>query len=846
MKIAEYIQDQFRQRAEKHTCLVIYDPKQRYRHLTKSLSNDRMTVVNATDSVILGREQAMEAWIGLGKSTQQPQYLVIYVPAKVPESDEEKCRDPFEIFGLGGAIFPDGDGDSYLSLCRRAKPDSAAEIEALFKNGEPDFTTIDNVGAGQDWPKLRAVLGVDSAVEIAVALLAPNDSQKSALIGDNTWIDECIGFAESALGCKIVTKKRKWEALRDELWRFVLFSEFVFDLPAQLPESLNGVPRADENHKGIILDICRQLRDSVQLQASYMEMADKVAEEMKLESKVREIEDLGPLDTFSFEERSFLNFFVKSALEGKLSLANAIAAGRKGSVWVRNTYRQSLWTIGERAVALVTKAEDLATEFSTVSHSLGAVIDFYVTRGYLLDTLHRQFEQAVGDAFGDLDCLDALVENAREIYRKTAEQVQDHFISAVQKEGWPLSGRTRNTQVFDKFIAPIVKERKHRVALFMVDSLRFELAVALESMLKNDACALEAVCAQLPTITPLGMASLLPDADVHLRLTRNGDKLVPTIGDTKIENPQDRLAYIKAIYGDACHMIDLSELVALPLKKKKQAFVETTRLLIVKTTELDALAEQNPAKARELIPRILQEIVASVQKLKKLGFDDAIIATDHGFVLLHGQAAGDTLPKPAGDWLKIKDRSLLGTGSASPGTVLFPKEQVGIRGDFISYVVPRTFATFSKRVPYFHEGLSLQECVIPVLSISLAKERETISPAIQVQVSYKGGTTNQITTRRPIIDLSVFDIGLFEEEIEVRLDAWAKDPAPTGRVVGEPASSEAVNPATGNVRIRPRQAIKVPLRMDEDFTGSFEVRVIDPETRIAHTSPLKLKTNYIE
>ena len=54
------------------------------------------------------------------------------------ESDEEKCRDPFEIFGMGGAIFPDGDGDSYLSLCR-AKPDSAADIETLFKNGEPGF-----------------------------------------------------------------------------------------------------------------------------------------------------------------------------------------------------------------------------------------------------------------------------------------------------------------------------------------------------------------------------------------------------------------------------------------------------------------------------------------------------------------------------------------------------------------------------------------------------------------------------------------------------------------------------------------------------------------------------------
>jgi hypothetical protein len=849
MKIADYIQEQFRQRVESYTCLVVYDPKQRYRGLAKGLANERVTVVDASDSIILGRERAMDAWVGLGKATKQPQHLVVYVPAKAPESEDEKCRDPFQIFALGGATFPEGDGDTYLSLCRRAKPDYAAKIEGLFKAGEPDFTTIDNVGGGHDWPKLRSLLGVDSAVELAVALLAPNEAQKTALTADDTWVDECIGFASSTLGCRIATKKRKWEAIRDELWRFVLFSEFAFDLPGGVPASLSGVPRADANHQDIVFAICRELRDSVQLQPAYMEMADKVTTEMKLEAEVKDIEDLGQLDTFAFEERSFLNSFVKSALAGELGPANAMALARKNSVWVRNTPRQSFWTIAERALALVTRADDLRDEFGTVGKTLAAIVDFYVARGHVLDTLHREFEQAVGDAYGDLDCLEPLVEHARESHRKLAEHVQERFVSAVQSDGWPLSGRTRNTEIFDKFVAPALKERKRRVAFFMVDALRFELGVVLEKKLKDDACTLGVVCAQLPTVTAVGMASLLPEAETHLRLVREGDKLIPTIKDRKIENPQDRLAYVKSIYGDGCDMIDLEDLLALPVTgKKKPAVQETVRLLIVKTTEIDGLAERNPAKARELIPRILQEIVAGITKLQRLGFEEVVVATDHGFVLLHGQAAGDTLPKPAGDWLKIKDRSLLGAGSASPGTVLFPKEQVGIRGDFATYAVPRSFATFSARIPYFHEGLSLQECVIPALRVQLTKEVESAAGGFEVQMSYKAGKTNQITTRRPMIDLSVFKQGLFQaDQIEVRLEAWAKDPSGSGeRIVGEPASSEPVNPATGNVCITPGQAIKVPLKMDEDFTGSFELRVLDPETRIAHASPLKLKTNYIE
>jgi hypothetical protein len=272
------------------------------------------------------------------------------------------------------------------------------------------------------------------------------------------------------------------------------------------------------------------------------------------------------------------------------------------------------------------------------------------------------------------------------------------------------------------------------------------------------------------------------------------------------------------------------------------------RLLLVKTTDIDELGEVNPAKARELMPRALKDIFAGLDKLKKLGFDDVVIATDHGFVLLPGQEAGDSVPKPSGDWLQVKDRCLLGSGSANPAVAMFNRQEVGIRGDFESYAVPRSYGTFNKRLPYFHEGLSLQECVLPVIAVSLKKAAAAAPASIEVQISYKGGKTNQVTTRLPLIDVSVFAGDIFESgEMELRLEAWGKDPA-TGqeRVIGEPASSEHVHPATGLVRVKPGQAIKVPIRLEEGFSGSFEVRVYDPETRVAHGEALRLKTTILE
>jgi hypothetical protein len=54
---------------------------------------------------------------------------------------------------------------------------------------------------------------------------------------------------------------------------------------------------------------------------------------------------------------------------------------------------------------------------------------------------------------------------------------------------------------------------------------------------------------------------------------------------------------------------------------------------------------------------------------------------------------------------------------------------VGIPGDFESYAVPRTFATYVKGKSYFHEGLSLQECMLPVLCLEFGKG-ETPSAAV--------------------------------------------------------------------------------------------------------------------
>ncbi|HPO57866.1 MAG TPA: hypothetical protein PLV53_03380, partial [Anaerolineaceae bacterium] len=71
--------------------------------------------------------------------------VLIYVPTKRPETDEQKQANPFALYAECGAVFPQDDGDEYLSLCLRARPDHATEIRQVFATSPsgPTFAVID-------------------------------------------------------------------------------------------------------------------------------------------------------------------------------------------------------------------------------------------------------------------------------------------------------------------------------------------------------------------------------------------------------------------------------------------------------------------------------------------------------------------------------------------------------------------------------------------------------------------------------------------------------------------------------------------------------------------------------
>jgi hypothetical protein len=838
MTIKQFIQSEIlAPRLDTSGLLVVYDPDRRYRELCLDMDTPDRRVIDASETSIESREQTITALQALGEPHPKLKGLLVYIPARVPLTDEDKQRDPFAVVATCGAVFPEGDGDEYQSLCLKAKADYATEIRRIFaENPSPSFAVIDALGGGAGWPTLQALLQVESARDILFALLAPSETQKEALKSQDAWVSEAKALLQNTLGLKLMTRGKTWSSVADELWRFLLFSEFVFDLPANLPSALQDVPRSQTEARPLVEDLCDRLRNDRRTQAHYIERAEAIEQELNLPALCAGIEDLGERDTFPFEERSFFSQAVEALKRDNVDKLRQVLDRHAHSVWVGRGENQAEWLLLQSAASLIEACGDAERQLPDHVRSQDDLIDFYIAGLRDVDRYQREFEQAAGDYFEVGTQMTEVIGQARKAYRRLVEKVQGVFIRHLEKAGWPPTGRLANADVFDKLIAPKLQESGHRVAVLLIDALRYELGAELHKQLVDEGqVELQPAFAQLPSVTPVGMASLLPGAGQNLRLVREKDRMVPVLGDQPLTTVAQRMDVLRNRYGQRFAEVALKGFV-----RSKEEIPPTVELLVIRSNEMDSDFENNPESAPGLISRTFQQIGGAIRKLRGLGFHEVVIVTDHGFYLNTATEAGDVGAKPPGEWLTIHDRLLLGDGAGDPANFVASAAHLGIRGEFSQVAGPRAMVAYRAGQTYFHGGASLQEAVVPVISMRLRVAEAETAKKPSVTLSYKRGA-KKITTRLPVFEIAVGTADFFwgDAEIDVLLEAHDK----SGNVVGEAKPGGPVNPATRTVPLKPGDTVQVTLRMDMDFEGKFTVKALDPST-LATYSRLDLETDY--
>jgi hypothetical protein len=839
MTFLDFLAQRMLTRLKRRRVLVFHDPQKRFADIMPLLSSPDRTVIDSSQDLIESREQALEALVQVGEDSTLRRQLVVYVPEARATDDLERTVDPWGAFCAAGCVFPDGAGDDYRELCLQFLPEKAGRIEELFQSAEPPgVSIIDSLIVGSaESPILKAVLGADGPRDMIVRFLTAEGARLNELKSTAHWIRDLKDLVQRTLGLRLDGPREDVASLQSQLWRYLLFSEFVADLPGDLPDALNTVPQAASEHAPFAKALCAMLRDATSTQNHYETAAAAVSAALHLESLCASVEDFGELDTFAFEERGFLRRFTRDLESGDLESAAAIAAGRQSSFWAqRDSSRAVEWQLASLCCRLLSALESASADLHG-KQSLDAWIRFHCTQFAPVDALHRALEQTMAEVTELFPPLETAVNRVREKYRTSADTLARRFQEAAA-DGWPAPSVLRAPDIFEQRIEPAWRGGE-RVAFFMIDALSFELGTALAASLENrHPVSVEPACSVLPSITAAGMTALLPRAASRMGVTVSEGSIKGTIDQQPVNGPRERNACFSEYIGvNRCCAGSLDDIA----EGRFPTDIAECEVILVHTADIDSLGETNPGFLLSSIPGIMRRIQAAVNRLADAGYQRAFLSADHGYQLLRSPGAGNAISKPPGQWKAVKHRVLLGDGTADDTSFTMDARTAGMRCSEPVMAFPRGFATFVAGTSYFHGGISPQECIIPVINVTLKKaEPENPAARFDITLTYRGATSGTITSLVPTLELSYPAADLFGPA-SIRLLLIAKDPA--GKQIGTAATSKSVDPATGLVELSRGAAIKVPLRITEGFEGPFTVAATDPSTGTTLCS-LKLQTDF--
>ncbi|MCB5285394.1 MAG: PglZ domain-containing protein [Candidatus Cloacimonetes bacterium] len=813
--------------------VVWYDAEGNFRSFAAEFNAPNCEVLSTEASVLKTRRRADEIYRLMNESenpSERGRCLLIYIPRRRGAGEEEKMRDPFEVYAMAGAPFGDTEDQELESLARQAMPDKADEITRLFREGKPDIALLDGLEKTQRWPLLNDVFRTETPAEIIASFLC-NTTKAKEVAAKPGCVDELLRLLATVVGFKSTGSDRDWNVLRPKAAEYILFSEFVFDLPENVPEALSAVPRADVEAKSVVFAACDRMRSDTYLRKTYVELAQEIESGLRLPDLMPKDFDPGERDTFPFEERRLLGRAVGRVVTGDSTVARTVIENRRRSIWRNDPQRSPAWTALERAAAMIESAAAVSGDL-TGKKNLTALMNAYTKGGWSdLDRVSRLFETAL-TACTDDDVIAPVVDLCRCRYREAVTVLQDAFLAAVQAEGWPPDGAPRQTRIFDEHVAPLL-ERREKTAFFMVDSLRYEMGRDLGEVLAGTGeVHISYAAGVVPTVTGCGMAALMPGADGMLRLVEKDGGLVPALGTRLLKTSADRMKLLADTYGDRFFETTLDDLLGSP--KKAAANLKKADLFVVRTQDPDAVAENLGAwRARRCLSDVIGDIAAAVRWVVSQGIDRVVISADHGHMMLPEIPAGDVVQTPPGGWPASKRRCLLGSGLArSAGTVTLKAGHVGVQGDVQEVCLPVGFRVFSDGDGYFHGGLSLQEAIVPVIVFRAGREKQTTAGKPEIDVRYR---SDKFTSR--VIGLTIVyvvkQMGISgDPPISVKIEAYGGSSIKS-KVVGEAADCEARDEKTREVSLPAGKETPVPVLIDPDFNGAeIEIRVSDPQTRV--------------
>lgn len=468
-------------------------------------------------------------------------------------------------------------------------------------------------------------------------------------------------------------------------------------------------------------------------------------------------------------------------LEGITEIEADIETGLN-SYWCRQNILPG-WKALYTGAHIINDSRNAIQEASKLS-SPGLFPKQYTDTWWQIDTAYRLFQEVL-PSIEDLQNFRIWVDH---FYDEFLDKVNMRWTKELAKSSsWPpteglMSSREGSQNVW--------KDSERKV-VFIIDAFRFELAKDLEEHLQGYKVEFDHWISSVPSVTAIGMASLLPENGVAQVEWDDGWQIAIGPEAQVVSSKAGRIKWLDERQ-DSLGTVSLAQYL-----KPNFELDEEINTLVVFSDDLDALGESASDLAITAFADLVEKVARGVQKALTSGFSVVHVLTDHGFVLLGRVQEKGKIEIGSEDALKLAHRYLVGRDLPQvEGLLRFPV----FGSNKIAALYPPGLACFKAggKYNYAHGGISLQEVIVPYVKV-----REDISyrpTGVEIIVEEK------IFSGVFKVSLAPRKVSMFMKEREVKLTVTTEQ----GEEIFQ--SSEIVSPNEGitrNIRLEHSHEISI-------------------------------------
>lgn len=396
-----------------------------------------------------------------------------------------------------------------------------------------------------------------------------------------------------------------------------------------------------------------------------------------------------------------------------------------------------------------------------VSGKVDGIIERYTKEYYLMDYYYRKFYIAY-DSRSSSEIMKQLRDIAENIYTNwymtELSYVWTERIGDELDKEWRLPGQQRQQDFYRENVQGRVNFGD-RVFVIVSDALRYEVAAELSERLNVEGLGsseLSYMVSALPSVTRLGMASLLPHKE--LQWNDNGSVVVDDMNSSGIENREK----ILQSYVEDSVAVDYKDFVNMNRSNMRE-FSKGKKLIYIYHDSIDAMGDKASTeyKTFEGAEAAVNELADLVKIIRdSLSGTNIFITADHGFIYQRDALEEvDKIKKEDMYFIESKRRYAISKEERDVDGLLRFSSKGIVSNDFNIYI-PKTnirFKTQGAGANFVHGGASLQEIVVPLISYKNKRAGQSSAKAVEKTKIKLTNATRKITN-------NIFTLNFFQTE----------------------------------------------------------------------------------